>query len=100
MFVAFIDMTTLENPHRTEISVIAEGRAYFDRCTALMRLTFRSSGLSFRFMSKPAQKYSIAIFPQAAQARPIWELNWIWRMSRLQNVSFASTTELSGCAGI
>jgi hypothetical protein len=51
-----MDMTTLEKPHSTEISVMEEGSAYFERCVTLMRFTLRlallSSGLSFLFMAR------------------------------------------------
>jgi hypothetical protein len=39
----------LKNPHSTEINVIAEGSANFERCTALLRLALRSLMSSFRF---------------------------------------------------
>jgi len=38
-------ITTLENPQRIEMRVIAEGRANLDRCTALRRRSLRSSGV-------------------------------------------------------
>jgi hypothetical protein len=66
-----MDITTLENPHSTEMSVMEEGRANFERCANLelrmgllrfsIRLAFFSSRLSFRFMTRPSRCVSLMI---------------------------------------
>jgi hypothetical protein len=48
-----MDMTTLENPHSTETSVMVDGKANFDLCTALLRRLFLSSGFNLRLMAYP-----------------------------------------------